>query len=92
MYRDAPVTRDVTDDLISGNRVAAFGDAGHQVVHAADGDVCFCGAIGRGTEYLWFGGFYRLGGQLFLDGDGDAPLRDFVASDGREQIFQFVEV
>ena len=39
MYRDSPVARDVADDRIARYRVTAFGDAGHQVVHATDGDV-----------------------------------------------------
>jgi hypothetical protein len=42
MYRDSLAARDVADDRIGWSRIAAFGDPGHQVVHAADGDVC-CG-------------------------------------------------
>ena len=38
VYRNAAVARDIADNRISRRRVAAFGDAGHQVAHAADGD------------------------------------------------------
>ena len=41
MYRNPAITSDVADDGISVYRTAAFGDAGHQVVYAAYGDVCF---------------------------------------------------
>ena len=92
MYRDAAVARDVADDRIARYRVAAFGDAGHQVVHAADGDVRFCGASGCGPEGFWFCCLDHLGRQFFLDRDGDAPLRDLVAPDGGEEIVQFVVV
>src|ERR1039458_3008910 len=101
MYRDAPIARDVADDHIRRYGLAAFGYSGHQVVHAADCDVCCGGALGCGSdekhlsghpEDLWFGCFYHLGWQLFLDGNGDASLSDFVARSEERRVLQFVEM
>ncbi len=82
MDGDASIPRDVANNVVGRHRVAAFGDAGHQVVHAADGDVCFGGAFGGWPENSLLGDFYLLGGQLFLYGDGDTARGDFVASNG----------
>src|ERR1035438_3855922 len=59
MYGDAPVARDVAYDVIGRCRFAAFGDPGHQVVYAADGDVCRGGSVSRGSEDFWFCNFYH---------------------------------
>ena len=92
VYRDAPVARDIARNGISRYRVAAFGDAGQQIVYATHRDVRFCCALGCGFEDIRFCCFDYLIRQLLLDGDGDAALGDLVATDCGEQIFQIIVV
>ena len=87
MYRNPAIACDVTDNSISSDWIAAFCDAGHQVIYPTDSDVCLGSVLGCWFEEIGFGGFDYLGRQFLLNRHSDASGCDFVAPNSCEEIF-----